>query len=139
MARKAVPQAVRRQVRDRADNRCEYGQHPASYSCAPFVCEHVLPRAKGGGNTVSELAWGCPACDNHKGTDLAGIDKLTKKLIKLFNPRRHKWERHFRWNGPYLVGRTAIGRVTIAVLDINAADRVLLRQSLIDEGAFPPS
>jgi len=83
--------------------------------------------------------YSCFPCNNHKGTDLAGIDKLTKKLIKLFHPRRHKWEWHFRWDGPNLVGRTAIGRVTIAVLDINAMDRVLLRQSLIDEGVFPPS
>jgi hypothetical protein len=36
------------------------------------------------------------------------------------------------------VGKTAIGRVTIAVLEINFSERVLLRQSLIDEGVFPP-
>ncbi len=50
MARKAVPRAVRRQVCDRAGNRCEYCRHPASYSCAPFVCEHVreIPRTTAG-------------------------------------------------------------------------------------------
>jgi hypothetical protein len=58
-------------------------------------------------------------------------------LAPLFNPRRHRWERHFHWEGPYLVGRTAIGRVTIEVLKINAALRIELREELIEEGLFP--
>jgi hypothetical protein len=53
------------------------------------------------------------------------------------HPRRMKWDRHFRWDGPFLLGRTAIGRVTIAVLNVNEEDRVDLRQALIDEGVFP--
>jgi hypothetical protein len=47
---------------------------------------------------------------------------VSRKLTKLFNPRRHKWERHFRWDGPYLVGRTAIGRTMVVVLAMNHAD-----------------
>jgi len=68
---------------------------------------------------------------------LAGWDKVTKRVVRLFHPRRHTWQRHFRWQGPILVGRTAIGRVTITVLKINRPLRVLLRQELIDEGVFP--
>jgi hypothetical protein len=49
-----------------------------------------------------------------------------------------KWARHFRWDGARLVGRTPAGRATIAVLEMNHADRIKLRQSLIDEGVFPP-
>jgi hypothetical protein len=64
---------------------------------------------------------------------------VTRKVTPLFNPRRHKWDRHFRWEGPLLVGKTALGRVTVAVLEINFPERVQLRQSLIDEGVFPPS
>jgi hypothetical protein len=60
-------------------------------------------------------------------------------LIPLFNPRRHKWNRHFRWKGPLLLGRTPIGRVTIQVLAINEALRVALREELIAEGLFPPA
>jgi len=56
----------------------------------------------------------------------------------LFNPRRHKWVRHFRWQGGYLLGRTPIGRVTIAVLNMNAPFRVALREGLIEQGIFPP-
>ena len=39
----------------------------------------------------------------------------------------------------YLVGRTPVGRVTVAVLNINDPFRVELRQRLIDEGLFPPA
>ena len=63
---------------------------------------------------------------------------LTRKFTPLFNPRRHKWDRHFHWEGPYLIGRTAVGRVTIDVLDINDPLRVELRHELMEEGIFPP-
>jgi hypothetical protein len=56
----------------------------------------------------------------------------------LFNPRRHKWARHFRWDGPVLVGLTPIGRATVVVLEINLDYRVAFRQRLIEEGVFPP-
>ena len=73
-----------------------------------------------------------------RGTDLAGLDPRTRKLTALFNPRRHKWSRHFRWEGPVLRGLTPIGRVTTAVLHINDPFRVELRAGLIAESLFPP-
>ena len=39
--------------------------------------------------------------------------------------------------GPYLIGRTRIGRATIAVLAINHSYAVAARQTLIEEGLFP--
>jgi len=63
---------------------------------------------------------------------------LTKKLTPLYHPRRHKWHAHFHWNGAELVGRTPIGRVTVAVLKLNAPEFVAVRAELIDEGLFPP-
>ena len=45
-----------------------------------------------------------------------------------FNPRQKKWARHFRWDGAYLVGITAIGRATIVVLAINDPDYVDFRR-----------
>ncbi len=39
-----------------------------------------------------------------------------------------KWERHFRWNGVLLVGKTAIGHTTnVAVMAINHDDMIDLR------------
>ena len=50
-----------------------------------------------------------------------------------------KWSRHFRWDGPILVGRTAVGRTTIEVLKINDEAYVQTRAALITEGVFPPA
>jgi hypothetical protein len=58
-------------------------------------------------------------------------------LTRLYHPRRHKWARHFGWSGALLVGRTAIGRTTIAVLSMNGPYLLQLRQELLDEGLFP--
>jgi len=41
-----------------------------------------------------------------------------------------------RWKGAYLIGRTPIGRVTVALLHIDHELRVEPRESLIAEGLF---
>ena len=73
-----------------------------------------------------------------KCSGLTSVDRQTRKIAPLFNPRRHKWTKHFCWNGPYLVGLTPTGRVTVALLHINDEYRVELRETLIEEGQFPP-
>ena len=60
----------------------------------------------------------------------------TGKLAPLFNPRRHKWSYHFRYEGGKLVGRTAIGRTTVEVLRINLPNLVALREVLMEDGLF---
>jgi hypothetical protein len=45
----------------------------------------------------------------------------------------------FEWEGPVLNGRTAIGRVMIAVLRTNLPHRIAVRRSLIEEERFPAS
>jgi hypothetical protein len=77
-------------------------------------------------------------CNSFKGSDISSIDSVTRKLTPLFNPRRHKWSRHFRWEDANLVGRTAIGRVTVELLKINDPFRVEFREDLMAEGQFPP-
>ena len=111
---------------------------PQIYDEFPFEIDHVVAEQHGGKTVVSNLALACFADNHHKGPNLAGIDPKTRKRTWLFNPRRHSWARHFRWDGPILVGRTAVGRATIAVLGINLAHRVRHRAQLIAEGVFPP-
>jgi hypothetical protein len=110
---------------------------PQIYDELPFEIDHVVPEQHGG-KTVASKALACFADNHHKGPNLAGIDPKTGKRTWLFNPRRHKWARHFRWDGPVLVGRTPVGRATVAVLGINLSYRVRHRAQLIAEGAFPP-
>ncbi|MDA1252819.1 MAG: hypothetical protein O2820_26810 [Planctomycetota bacterium] len=64
---------------------------------------------------------------------------MTSELVPLFHPRRDDWPEHFEWEGPLLVGLTAIGRATIELLAINTSDAVMLRETLITEGVFPPA
>ena len=40
---------------------------------------------------------------------------------------------HFAWDGVLLRGKSAIGRVTVAVLDINHVDSVTVRKALREE------
>ena len=94
---------------------------------------------KHGGQTSAEnLALSCFYCNGHKGPNIGGLDPETGQLSRLFHPREDVWSDHFRWDGPALIGKTPVGRATIAVLSINAVDFVLLRVSLIREGVFPP-
>jgi hypothetical protein len=69
---------------------------------------------------------------------LTSLDPITRKIVRLFHPRRMKWSKHFRWDGPVLVGRSPVGRTTVALLQMNHEDRIQLRQALLDEGLFPP-
>jgi hypothetical protein len=126
-------------VRERAGGVCEYCHLPEAIHPGPYEVEHVIPRQHGGPTALGNLAYACLHCNRHKGPNLAGIDRVTSrtKLIHLFHPRRHKWGHHFRWEGPRLVGRTAIGRVTVELLAMNDPLRVDLRRSLIAEGVFP--
>jgi hypothetical protein len=125
--------------RRRAGDSCEYCRLPQAFSSTRFQIDHVVAEQHGGRTVASNLALACLADNNHKGPNLAGVDPRTGKKAWLFNPRRHKWVRHFRWRGALLVGRTPIGRATIAVLAINAPHRLAQRAALIAEGCFPPT
>jgi hypothetical protein len=60
------------------------------------------------------------------------------EIVTLFHPRRQQWNRHFRWVGPILAGKTKCGRATVQVLNVNEDDRVKLRDILVAAGEFPP-
>src|SRR4029077_21030735 len=117
----------------------EYCQLPQVLSSTRFQIDHIIAEQHGGGANAWNLALACLADNNHKGPNLAGIDPKTGKRMWLFNPRRQKWSLHFRWQGPVIIGRTPVGRATIAVLSINLPYRVAQRAALIAEGAFPPA
>lgn len=129
-----MPPRIRLLVRQRAAFRCEYCHLPEAIAELRFQLDHVLAEKHRGSDHDSNLAWSCYRCNTHKGTNLVGIDPKTEVITALFNPRLDSWSDHFRWSGPKLIGRTAIGRTTVEVLCINRADTVLLRKALLDEG-----
>src|SRR6185369_12619564 len=122
---------VRTQVRERAHNACEYCHlHQDDSPLAVLHVEHVIPKVHGGTDDLDNLALACIDCNLRKGTNLAGIDPQTNQLTELFHPRRQTWDEHFELQGIYLVGKTAIWRTTIRVLDMNSDDQIALRSSL---------
>ena len=129
---------LRRRVQHRARNRCEYCQIPADISEFTFPLDHILARQHGGRTTFENLAFSCPHDNFHKGPNITGLDPQTGRVTRLFNPRLQRWGSHFGWEGPRLIGKTAVGRTTIGVLKMNAPERVQVRRILIAVGVFPP-
>src|SRR5262245_51543155 len=114
-----MERALETLVWDRARGCCEYCRMPQQLDRLPFEIDHIIARVHGGPTRASNLALSCFLDNSYKGTNLSGIDPHTGRIVRLFHPRRHSWDRHFQWEGPVLVGRTAIGRATIVVLRIN--------------------
>jgi len=125
-----------RLVRQRAGGRCEYCRLPQTESGVPFEVDHIIARHHKGRTIAGNLANACVYCNGYKGPNISGLDPATGKLTPLFNPRRHKWSHHFRYDGGILIGRTAIGRTTIEVLRINLSNLVILREVLMEDGLF---
>lgn len=126
--------SLRQFVKRRARDVCEYCRLPQKHTPLTHEVDHVIAVKHRGPTVAGNLAWACFGCSRHKSCNIAGIDPPTGAIVRLFDPRRHKWSAHFRWNGAVLVGRTSIGRATIEVLEINHFHRVAFRQTLIDEG-----
>jgi hypothetical protein len=123
-------------LRAAAGGRCEYCRLPEHLDPLPFQVDHVIAAQHGGPTADANLAWSCLHCNKHKGPNIAGIDPETGQLVALFHPRRQRWDRHFAWDGPTLVGRTRSGRATIRVLAINVPDFLAFRAELMEEGAY---
>jgi hypothetical protein len=52
----------------------------------------------------------------------------------LFNARVQRWVDHFMLAGAEIVGRTAEGRTTVRLLQINTTERIIERQRLLAVG-----
>lgn len=125
-----MTEAVRHLVRQRAKHRCEYCQlHQDDSPLAALHIEHIRPIKHGGTDALENLCLACIDCNLHKGTNLTGIDPDTDEITPLFHPRRDVWGEHFIWNGIRIAGRTAVGRATVRVLDLNGDDRLDLRMA----------
>jgi hypothetical protein len=130
--------SLRQRVRRRANARCEYCHVPDfAAPASTFHVEHVVAKQHGGSDHFDNRCWSCHRCNLHKGPNLSGRDPRTGHVVRLFNPRRQSWKRHFEWRGTILVGHTQTGRATIAVLAINDPQRVELRKALADAGEWP--
>jgi HNH endonuclease len=133
-----MDESLRQFVRRRAGERCEYCRLPEPLLPHAFTIDHVVARQHGGPTHTDNLAFVCQHCNCHKGPNIAGLDPVTRRLTRLFNPRQDRWEDHFEWAGHELAGMTDIGRTTVVVLAMNDDDMRGLRAVLMLEGLFPP-
>jgi hypothetical protein len=135
-----IPAAMLRAVRERARDVCEYSRLDQKSQEATFHIDHIEPRATGGLTALDNLALACVSCSLRKGYRNKYRDPRTARRVRLFHPRRDKWDDHFiftlRWQ---IRGRTAIGRATIAALEMNRTAIVAIRAELAAMGRFPSS
>lgn len=133
----AITSTQREHVAVRAHYRCEYCRLHQDYSIKSHQCDHIIPRKHGGDDSVENLAWACFLCNGSKSSEVAAYDPETGQLIPVFNPRLNDWHTHFYIEDGLIIARTAIGRVTVMVLQFNRPDRVEARKVLYDVGLYP--
>ena len=141
MRRKQVPPSLRALVRQRAKNCCEYCLTPETAMLELHEIDHIIPRKHGGSSEAENLALACFTCNRHKGADLSGMDPSSGRRTGLFHPRQHRWSAHFVLQENRIAPRTAIGRATERVLQLNSPFQLERRELLLAAGLIriPPS
>jgi 5-methylcytosine-specific restriction endonuclease McrA len=131
-----IPEKIRLDIALIANFRCEYccvHEDDLFYS---FQIDHIISIKHGGTSDVDNLAYSCSMCNQNKGTDLGTYLPDSKRLVRLFNPRKDSWNGHFEVQDGVFTGKTNIGLATIKVLDLNNIDRIILRQTLIEADRY---
>ena len=131
-----ISRQLRREIRARASGRCEYCLLGEAWLVWGCEVDHILSRKHGGTTEFSNLALSCARCNRAKGTDIGSVHPESEDLVRLFNPRRDRWDEHFRIDGPRIVGLTLIGQVTVTLLQFNQDERLLERALLQQAGRF---
>src|SRR4051812_36815538 len=116
MVQRYIPVALRRLVRERAGERCEYCLMPEQFTLAAHWVDHVVADKHGGQTEEANLALSCVLCNQHKGSDLTSIDPETGAITPLFHPRRDQWSAHFKLAAARIEPLTQTGRVTVRLL-----------------------
>jgi HNH endonuclease len=134
-----IPTEIRRQVIARAHECCEYCLIHQDDAATAHQVDHVIALKHGGQTNLANLALACQLCNRYKGSDLTTLDRDSRELVPLFNPRLQRWNEHFELASAQIIGLTPTGRATIELLQINDEARLLDRQELIVAGRYPPT
>jgi hypothetical protein len=132
-----VPEAIRRAVRQRAQERCDYCLIPEAELLFRHEADHILAAQHGGAPVLENLALACADCNRYKGPNLSSTDSETGAIVPLFHLRRDRWDEHFVVQGSHIMGRTPTGRATVFLLKLNSEERVLARRALQRAGRYP--
>jgi 5-methylcytosine-specific restriction endonuclease McrA len=66
MSSEYVPINLRKRLRAVSGRRCSYCRSDELLMGAPLEVEHIVPRAKGGKTTISNLCFACHRCNKFK-------------------------------------------------------------------------
>ena len=132
-----IPEALRRQVIERASECCEYCLLPQTVSLYTHEVDHIIAEKHRGETVLENLCLACLECNRAKGSDFGSFDPETGEITLLYNPRQQSWEEHFRLDGARIVPLSPEGRVTAFVLKLNDEIRVRARQGLLEAGKYP--
>ena len=132
--------ALRREYHRRALGLCEYCHTAEQWQYVPLPWITSCGYRRVAPNTPRQSGAGLFSLQSAQGRSPAGNRPKDAKLVALFHPRRHRWDEHFIWSadGLRIVGLTAIGRATIAALDLNRQRVVHIRAANIAVDRIPP-
>lgn len=133
-----IADALRNEIVAEAGERCGYCRTPQALVNVRFEIEHLVPASRGGDSTRENLWLSCPTCNRFKSDRVSGVDPVTGRKVRLFHPRRQPWDRHFRWNGTTIIGKTAAGRATVETLQLNHWLHLTARHTWQVIGVFRP-
>ena len=125
-----IPIELRRRIMEVERSCCAYCHSAESLMGVTFEIEHILPISAGGATELANLCLSCPTCNRHKLNCLLAIEPESGIEVPLYHPRQQQWTEHFAWNNEAIIvlGKTATGRATIEVLQINRPAIVRLRR-----------
>ncbi len=134
-----LPVSLRQLVAYRAKNRCEYCLMPQAFTLHPHEPDHIIPIQHGGQTEDKNLALACMRCNRHKGPNIGSFDPETGLLVAFYHPRTQNWLDHFQLINGEIQPLTPEGRVTVKILRMNEASRIIERQRLIQLGQYSDS
>jgi hypothetical protein len=134
-----IPVELRRLVKSRAANCCEYCRLSQQSNLFAFHVEHIIATKHDGKTLADNLCLSCPDCNINKGSDIASFDPITGNLTFLFNPRTQDWTKHFSidYDAGRIKGLTPEGRVTAKILKFNTDEQIAARIGLIAIEEYP--
>lgn len=135
-----ISRKLQAKIRHQEKNRCGYCLLPQNLYPTLLDIEHIQPTTKGGSDEEKNLWLACREYNSHKSAKTYGFDEKTGQRLKLFNPRRQNWNRHFKFSEDKteIIGKTACGRATVEALKLNIEILVSVRQLWIEFDLFPP-
>jgi hypothetical protein len=136
MSRSYISVELRKQVFERAQGYCEYCLISEQVVLFVHQVDHIIAEKHGGLTDINNLALACIICNKYKGSDIASIDVESDDVVRLYHPRRDNWHEHFSLSAATIMPLTAIGRVTVNLLQFNRVERIAERELLIQAGIF---